>query len=77
MRYRKEEARTRSFRRNAELEQLLVSLNDSLGAAEERLLEQAHELGSDHPIVFIVGPLRSCYRDSTARLQSAPGSSNS
>ncbi len=59
MRYRKEEARTSSFRRNTELERLLASLNDSLGAAEERLLGRAHELGRDHPIIFIVGPLRS------------------
>jgi hypothetical protein len=60
MRYGSEEMeRTKSFRRNAELERLLTTLNDSLSAAEQRLLEQAQDLGKDHPIVFIVGPLRS------------------
>jgi hypothetical protein len=60
MRYGSEEKeRAKSFRRNAELERLLTTLNDSLSAAEQRLLQQAHDLGKDHPIVFVVGPLRS------------------
>jgi len=54
-----EKRRAASFKRNDELERLLTSLNESLSAAEERLLAEAHGLGGDHPLIFIMGPLRS------------------
>lgn len=56
---REEKERAAPFKRNDELERLLASLNDSLSAAEQKLLEGAHGLGRDHPIIFIMGPLRS------------------
>lgn len=54
-----EKERAAPFKRNDELERLLASLNDSLSTAEQKLLEKAHGLGRDHPIIFIMGPLRS------------------
>lgn len=54
-----ENERSAPFKRNDELERLLATLNDSLGAAEQKLLECTQGLGKDHPIIFIMGPLRS------------------
>jgi hypothetical protein len=54
-----DEEREAAFRRNIELERLLKSLNRTLGPAEENLLATASDLGADHPLVFIMGPLRS------------------
>ena len=54
-----DEEREAAFRRNTELERLLKSLNRTLGPAEENLLATASDLGADHPLVFIMGPLRS------------------
>ncbi|MGI9249446.1 MAG: sulfotransferase [Woeseiaceae bacterium] len=51
--------RAAPFRRNVELERLLKSLNGMLAPAEEELLATASDLGPDHPLVFIMGPLRS------------------
>jgi len=51
--------RVAAFRRNAELERLIESLNMALGPAEDNLLSTAPDLGPDHPLVFIMGPLRS------------------
>lgn len=53
------EARSRDFQRNEDLEALLDKLNGSLSIAEEMLLaEYANEAGS-HPLIFVMGPLRS------------------
>lgn len=54
-----DEERAAPFQRNVDLERLLTSLNGSLEAAEERLLATASTLGPEHPLVFIMGPLRS------------------
>lgn len=56
---REEKERTVAFKRNIELENLLRSLNETLQCAEKRLLNDSIKLGEDHPIVFIMGPLRS------------------
>ncbi|MFW2441053.1 MAG: sulfotransferase [Arenicellales bacterium] len=54
-----EKEREKVFRRNAQLENLLGSLNGALGCAEEQLLTDTPALGPDHPLIFIMGPLRS------------------
>jgi len=54
-----DETRAAMFKRNIELEGLLKSLNRALGSAEENLLSSASDLGPDHPLVFVMGPLRS------------------
>ena len=54
-----DEERAAAFKRNVELEHLLKSLNGTLGLAEESLLTSASDLGPEHPLVFIMGPLRS------------------
>ena len=54
-----DEKRAAAFKRNIELERLLKSLNGALSPAEESLLATASDLGPDHPLVFIMGPLRS------------------
>jgi len=51
--------RTTEFKRNNELERLLESLNNTLGPAEENILATASDFGPDHPVIFIMGPLRS------------------
>ena len=51
--------RQASFRRNEELEQMLALLNRSLEPAEELLTGQLLGDAKTHPIVFIMGPLRS------------------
>lgn len=59
--YSKTEEKTRSasFKRNIQLEKLLISLNGNLTCAEEQLLEKSSSLGQDYPVIFIMGPLRS------------------
>ncbi len=59
--YSKTEEKIRSvtFKRNTQLEDLLASLNGTLAGAEEQLLEKSSIFGPDHPIIFIMGPLRS------------------
>jgi hypothetical protein len=54
-----EAQRTTVFKRNMQLEHLLQKLNGSLKCAEDSLLENPDELGSSHPIIFVMGPLRS------------------
>lgn len=51
--------RTALFRRNTELEHLLASLNESLSVAEDRFLQKSSDAESEHPIIFVMGPLRS------------------
>lgn len=55
----KESERRSTFRRNDELERLLTLLNESLVPAEEILTGRLRADGESHPIVFIMGPLRS------------------
>lgn len=59
--YSKTEEKEREvlFRRNSLLENLLGSLNKTLGCAEEQLLARSSTLGQDYPLIFIMGPLRS------------------
>jgi hypothetical protein len=47
------------FKRNVQLEDLLGRLNDTLQCAEDTLLSNASDLGPEHPVVFVMGPLRS------------------
>jgi len=54
-----EKNRDEAFRRNVQLENLLMSLNGSLACAEETILKESSTLGSDYPVIFIMGPLRS------------------
>ena len=54
-----EEKRQVMFRRNRSLESMLRLLNDTLCCAEEQLLEKSSMLGTEYPLIFIVGPLRS------------------
>lgn len=56
---KKDERRAAPFERNESLERLLASLNDALLPAEQELLKGASNLGPDHPIIFVMGPLRS------------------
>ncbi len=51
--------RTTTFKRNDKLEKLLSSLNSTLNCAENKLLFNPEKLGSDYPVIFIMGPLRS------------------
>jgi hypothetical protein len=53
-----EKERESIFRRNIQLENLLNTLNGTLGCAEDQLLATAGELGQDYPLIFIMGPLR-------------------
>jgi len=54
-----EKERAAMFKRNSQLENLLNALNGTLKCAEERILATTSTLGPDHPIVFVMGPLRS------------------
>lgn len=54
-----EKERAAVFRRNTQLENLLSSLNQTLGAAEDELLTASTGFSPVHPVVFIMGPLRS------------------
>lgn len=51
--------RAPAFRRNVKLEQLLEQLNNALRPAETELLAQIDGQEATHPIVFVMGPLRS------------------
>jgi Sulfotransferase family len=52
--------RTKPFRRNVDLETLLSQINSLLGPAEKELLALASVGNSrSHPLVFVMGPLRS------------------
>lgn len=54
-----EKKREAVFRKNIQLENLLRSINGNLGCAEELLLKESSSIASDHPLIFIMGPLRS------------------
>jgi len=54
-----EKERTAGFKRNSRLEDMLGKLNGVLGCAEEQLLASPLSYGDSHPIVFLMGPLRS------------------
>ncbi len=54
-----EKTRNAAFKRNVRLENLLTLLNQNLACAEEKLLEKSSVHGPDHPLIFIMGPLRS------------------
>lgn len=51
--------RTTPFLRNNKLEDLLNLINSTLSCSEEKLLLNARSLGPKHPVIFIMGPLRS------------------
>jgi len=55
----REDTRTELFRRNDSLEQLLAVVNQALAPAEKRWLEEEVNVQGLHPLVFIMGPLRS------------------
>jgi hypothetical protein len=55
----RESNRTEAFERNDSLEQFLAVVNGALGPAEQQWLAEKENEKSLHPIVFIVGPLRS------------------
>ncbi len=50
------DSRTKTFRRNATLEEFLTEINDNMFEAEKKLLEDKEP---EFPIIFIMGPLRS------------------
>lgn len=50
------EFRTKSFKRNPSLEQLLKETNQLIGPANDKLATGTHE---EYPKIFVVGPLRS------------------
>jgi hypothetical protein len=54
-----EKERVTLFKRNVQLEELLVRLNSSLQHAEEDFLATSSALGPDYPVIFVMGPLRS------------------
>lgn len=54
-----EEQRTTVFKRNVQLEELLTRLNGSLKCAEETLLANSGDPKASHPIILVMGPLRS------------------
>ena len=51
--------RVAEFRRNQQLEGLLETVNELLDASEERALERFVRDQPVHPVVFVMGPLRS------------------
>jgi Sulfotransferase family len=55
----REDTRTEPFRRNDSLEQFLALVNLALAPAEQRWLEEKGNVQGLHPLVFIMGPLRS------------------
>lgn len=54
-----EQNREVNFKRNQNLETLLQALNQQLICAEEQTLSNKIRFGSDFPLIFIMGPLRS------------------
>jgi len=53
------ENRTENFRRNDLLEELLYQVNSSLSVSEKKVLEEYHGKPLPHPLILIMGPLRS------------------
>jgi len=53
------ESRAPAFRRNESLERLLAELNDALQTAETQLVSAHDARTAAHPLVFVMGPLRS------------------
>jgi Sulfotransferase family len=53
------EPRTKAFRRNELLEQLLSELGDDLQSAERALADRYAGTGMPRPLILIMGPLRS------------------
>ncbi len=53
---KEENNRTRTFRRNATLEEFLKEVNDDMYEAEKKLLQRKVP---EFPVIFIMGPLRS------------------
>lgn len=51
--------RTAKFRRNELLENFLAELNSDLQPSEQALLKQQTSADADHPVIFVMGPLRS------------------
>lgn len=56
---KEESCRVDAFKRNASLEDLLHTLNGFLACSEQAALDVYSEARKDHPIVFVMGPLRS------------------
>jgi hypothetical protein len=54
-----ESRRTEAFQRNDSLDQFLALVNQALGPAEQQWLAEKDNGRSLHPVVFIMGPLRS------------------
>jgi hypothetical protein len=60
MRIRMQEApRSEAFKRNEQLEELLHRLNALLSCANDGIRSSVGAYGIDHPLIFIMGPLRS------------------
>ena len=53
------EHRTKAFRRNELLEGLLSELGDDLQAAERALADRYEQAAMPHPVILLMGPLRS------------------
>lgn len=53
------EPRTTKFRRNEQLEKLLSDLSCNLKPSEERLMEHYTQEKFSHPVILVMGPLRS------------------
>ncbi|MDD2883496.1 MAG: sulfotransferase [Dechloromonas sp.] len=51
--------RTSHFSRNAALETLLQDINNRLGVAEQQAMTEHFGQGMRHPLIFVMGPLRS------------------
>lgn len=56
---KEESCRADAFKRNASLEDLLHTLNGFLACSEQAALDVYSGAHKDHPIVFVMGPLRS------------------
>jgi len=56
---RGEVERTDAFRRNPSLEDLLSTVNGLLSSSEQAALAKYSGVGKEHPLVFVMGPLRS------------------
>lgn len=54
-----ENERVEVFKRNSQLEGLMRRLNLGLQGAEDELIANSAQLGTDFPIMFVLGPLRS------------------
>jgi hypothetical protein len=56
---KEESCRADAFKRNASLEDLLHTLNGFLACSEQAALDLYSGARQDHPVVFVMGPLRS------------------